>query len=72
MSDMTQKEKDTALLNVCKKHEEKLSDVQQLIAYGANINAVTGAGRTPLMSATVYGHINIVRFLIENGADIKY
>ena len=68
---MTQKEKDTALLNACKNHEENLGEVQQLIADGANVNAVTGAGRTPLMSATAYGHINIVRFLIEHGADIN-
>ena len=69
---MTQKEKDTALLNVCKSSlDENLSEVQQLIADGANVNAVTGAGRTPLMSATAYGHINIVRFLLENGADIN-
>jgi hypothetical protein len=68
---MTQKEKDTALLNVCKSHEENLGEVQRLIGLGANVNAVTGAGRTPLMSATAYGHINIVRFLLENGADIN-
>jgi ankyrin repeat protein len=59
------------LLNACKKHEENLGEVQQLIADGANINAVTGAGRTPLMSATAYGHINIVKFLLENGANIN-
>lgn len=68
---MTQKEKDTALLNACKKHEENLDEVQQLIADGANVNAVSSFGRTPLMSATAYGHINIVRFLLENGADIN-
>jgi hypothetical protein len=71
MSDMTQKEKDTALLNECKKQEENLSEVQRLIADGANVNAITPFGRTPLMSATAYGHINIVRFLLENGADIN-
>ena len=71
MSDMTQKEKDTALLNVCKDIKENLDEVQRLIDDGANVNAVTGAGRTPLMSATTYGHINIVRFLLENGADIN-
>jgi hypothetical protein len=71
MSDMTQKNLDTALLNECKNIKENLGEVQQLIADGANINAVTGAGRTPLMSATAYGHINIVRFLLENGADIN-
>ena len=68
---MTQKEKDTALLNACKNIEENLGEVQQLIADGANINAVSGAGRTPLMSATAYGHINIVGFLLDNGADIN-
>ena len=68
---MTQKEKDTALLNVCKDTEENVDEVQRLIADGANINAVSGAGRTPLMSATAYGYINIVRFLLENGADIN-
>ena len=68
---MTQKDLNTALLNECKNIEENLVEVQRLIESGANINAVSGAGRTPLMSATAYGHINIVRFLLENGADIN-
>lgn len=68
---MTQKEKDTALLNACKDTEDNIDEVQQLIADGANVNAVTSHGRTPLMSATAYGYINIVRFLLENGADIN-
>ena len=68
---MTQKEKDTALLNACKDTEDNIDEVQQLIADGANVNAVTSYGRTPLMSATAYGYINIVRFLLENGADIN-
>ena len=65
---MTQEEKDTSLLNVCKSHEENLGEVQRLIGLGANINAVTSSGRTPIMLATAYGHTNIVRFLLENGA----
>ena len=68
---MTQKEKDTALLNACKNIEENLGEVQQLIADGANINAVTPSGRMPIMLATAYGHTNIVRFLLENGANIN-
>jgi hypothetical protein len=68
---MTQEEKDTALLNVCKSHEENLGEVQRLIGLGANINAVTSYGRTPIMLATGYGHINIVRFLLENGANVN-
>jgi len=68
---MTQKGKDTALLNVCKDINENLPEVERLIESGANVNAVTPFGRTPLMSATAYGHINIVRFLLENGADIN-
>ena len=68
---MTQQEKDTALLNVCKSHEENIGEVQRLIGLGANINAVTPSGRTPLMFATGYGHINIVRFLLENGANVN-
>ena len=68
---MTQQEKDTALLNVCKSHEENIGEVQRLIGLGANINAVTPSGRTPLMFATGYGHINSVRFLLENGANVN-
>jgi hypothetical protein len=71
MSTMTQKDLDTALLNECKNIKENLSEVQRLIGLGANVNTVTSFGRTPLMSATAYGHINIVRFLLENGADIN-
>jgi hypothetical protein len=68
---MTQEEKDTSLINACKKTDANLGKVQRLVGLGANINAVTPSGRTPLMAATTYGNINIVRFLLENGAGVN-
>ena len=46
MSSISQKEKDTALLNACKSIEENLAEVQHLIESDANVNAVMGASRT--------------------------
>lgn len=38
---------------------------------GADINAATKGGYTPLHIASHYGQINMVRFLLQHGADVK-
>lgn len=48
-----------------------LEAVRRHIAAGADINAAEpAAGGTPLIVATVTGQIEVVRFLIENGASL--
>ena len=47
-----------------------LSDVINAIKNGANINGQDKNGNTPLDKASQNGHFEIVRFLVENGADI--
>ncbi|XP_026472719.1 protein fem-1 homolog CG6966 isoform X1 [Ctenocephalides felis] len=45
--------------------------IQLLLKRGADINAVSDSGSTPVRSACFMTHIEIVKFLVENGADIK-
>lgn len=47
------------------------SELEQLIRSGQNVNAVDYAGWTPLMEAVSYGHINNVRILCQNRADVN-
>ncbi|MDY6901945.1 MAG: ankyrin repeat domain-containing protein [Cyanobacteriota bacterium] len=47
----------------------KLAKVQQLIAEGADANAITECGKSPLMLAAMYGHKNVMEALLDAGAD---
>lgn len=49
----------------------KLDVVKCLIRLGANINALSDTGSTPVRSACFMTHIEIVQYLVENGADIR-
>jgi len=42
-----------------------------LITKGANINAKDVYNVTPLLKATYHGHTDIVKMLVENGADVN-
>jgi len=46
-----------------------LTLVKDLVAKGANVNAINEDGNTALLIATLKGHGAIVRFLLEKGAD---
>lgn len=49
-----------------------LHDVQQLVASGANVNCLNlecFSGFTPLQAASIQGATNVVRFLLDGGAD---
>ncbi len=45
------------------------SAVSALLAEGADINETTSGGQTPLILAVIFGHTNIVRLLVNVGAD---
>lgn len=47
----------------------KLAKVQQLIAEGADANAITECGKSPLMLAAMYGHKDVIETLLDAGAD---
>ncbi|KAJ6249438.1 ankyrin repeat protein [Anaeramoeba flamelloides] len=45
--------------------------VELLIAYGANVNAITSKGFTPLHSAIENGSVGCVEVLLQNNADVN-
>jgi ankyrin repeat protein len=47
----------------------KLATVQQLLAEGADPNAITACGKSPLMMAAMYGHKGVIAALLDAGAD---
>lgn len=59
----------TKLLFACQ--SGLFTNVRELVTQGANLNCSTATGITPLMLAVSKGDINIVKFLLENGADIN-
>lgn len=51
--------------------KENFSEVDQLIAQGADVNAETGAGFKLLKKAVFFHSIRMVELLIANGANTK-
>lgn len=51
----------------------RLSEVENIVLYSARdvVDSRDGFGRTALMVAARYGELEIVRFLINNGADVN-
>lgn len=47
-----------------------LARVQQLLDGGVRVDATDSEGRTALMAAAAFGHADIVRLLLERGADV--
>lgn len=48
-----------------------LKGVKQCVADGVDINSSVKGGYTALQTASKYGHLDVVKFLIENGAKIN-
>ena len=49
--------------------EGNYEDVSRLITFGYNPNKINNSNETPFHLACFYGYINIVKFLVRNGAD---
>ena len=47
-----------------------LEGVSRLIEAGADINKAENDGWTPLMMAAEFGHGDIVKYLLDSGADV--
>ena len=61
--------RDGALFSAAARGKEDL--LQELIADGANVNAASGNGYTPLHRAAQNGHEHIVRRLVQQGANVQ-
>lgn len=57
------------LIEVCK--TGNISKANELVKKGANVNYTDDSGRTPLMHASQYGHIEIVKLLLSKNADVN-
>ena len=51
--------------------DDDVDKAKELIKAGANVNAENKWGETPLIVAARHGHIEIVKLLIEAGADLE-
>jgi len=51
-------------------HRNQAASVVALVRNGANVNGRMRSGETPLMMAAGYGYTEIVRTLLESGADV--
>jgi serine/threonine-protein phosphatase 6 regulatory ankyrin repeat subunit B len=51
--------------------EGNLEQVKNLFSMGASIDAKDQWENTPLMRACLYGHENVARFLLDNGANVN-
>jgi beta-lactamase regulating signal transducer with metallopeptidase domain len=58
---------DRALFEVAE--EGEVSDIDELLRAGANVNAVIQGDGTPLMAAAGEGRLDAVRYLLDRGAD---
>ena len=45
--------------------------VEVLVKYGADVNSVSDTGSTPVRSACFMTHLDVVRLLVANNADIQ-
>lgn len=60
---------DNDFIKLCKSGNEQ--EVEKAIMNGANVNASGNDGRTALMWATYYGHVQTAEVLLKHGADVN-
>lgn len=51
-------------------HPEKIQVVKELVNHGANVNAMSKYGQTPLMTAAASCSVPLVRYLLQKGANV--
>src|SRR5262245_37829020 len=56
-------------VNLMSLDKDKVCEI--LVAAGGDVNASNNVGDTPLILAAAFGRPNLVRFLLENGADVN-
>ena len=54
-----------------KTESQAIAAIELLLERGLNINATDATGRTALHGAALQGHDDVVRFLVDNGADLQ-
>jgi uncharacterized protein len=59
----------TTLMNAVKNND--VAAVKQLIAQSVNVSELDASQDAPLVMAAYLGHVEIVRLLLEAGADVK-
>lgn len=75
------KDRETSLMAACglgfingyhrlRDSKERLETVKLLVGLGEDVNAADSYGITPLMDAANFGDIEIVKYLIDQGADL--
>lgn len=70
----------TPLITACESFDDRFKYAKELIKYKADVNYVecnSGKNkqkmyRTPLVTASVRGHLQIVKLLVEKGAKVNY
>lgn len=53
-------------------HSSRIDEVSLLVTHGADVNAETSSGYTPLISATRSGDASLVQYLIDRRANIEH
>lgn len=61
----------TALVHASENKTENVELFRALLDAGADVNEKNGIGRTPLSMACKNGHLDIVKLLLQNGAEIN-
>ena len=50
----------------------RLDIVRELLAHGADVDAVTKEDHSPLLGASAFGHVEVVRALLAAGANKRH
>ena len=61
--------KEEQLREACSK--DRFDEVRGLIEEGVDVDSKDEIGRTPLMWAAYKGHVEIIRLLLDHGADVN-
>jgi ankyrin repeat protein len=51
--------------------EDRMSVIESLLKWGANVNLADENGITPLIAASTNGNIKVIELLVEHGADME-